>query len=332
MDALATIAVEIQATLAGVLVVALVTILGILDLRRAKLIHRQKMQELSESLTRGENKSSNLLGYKSTGSQKKYRLISTFSLILQFIFGIVVFAIFTCWAFYLFKAGYVGLAVLSGVAALVGILMPFFVWFTSKQKNEEMAELIKKIESRPIIQPEKDIAPAAQLADVEIKETKPEPIAVAKTVTEVQPAPETATVATTIPEPAVKAVAADTGGILGKIPEDSMLRRHYESLMASLQQPASKTEEALKPIAEPAIRAEIKPGVIAAESRECIDKERLPQDSMLRRHYLTNLYYKLESGMPSRPTDSILMRHFDSWKNHLIESEINKRLEGLDAL
>lgn len=362
MDALATIAVEIQATLAGVLVVVLVTILEILDLRRAKHTHRQKIQELTESIASDHIKSSTLPDYESTRRKKKYRLISTFSLVLQFIFGLVVFAIFSCWALYLITAGYTGLAIISGITALVGIIMPFVVWLGCRLKNKEMAQLIKKIESRPKVQPVTEKAPlipAAALAGVEMEEAKPEPIAVMKTAAEVQPVPEPPPVKAAEPVPAIKSFTAgvyEKADFSEKIPEDSMLRRHYlthiqarkesrlparptdsmlrrhyDSLMASLQETGSKPEPApIQPI-EPVIIAESKDEAIAAVNRARVEGEGLPQDSMLRRHYLATLRYTLESGLPPRPTDSILMRHFDNWTHCLIETEINKRLQGLGA-
>ncbi len=360
MDALATIAVEIQATLAGVLVVALVTILEILDLRRAKHTHRQKIQELSESLAGGDIKSSTLAGYEST----RYCLISTFSLILQFIFGLIVFAFFSCWALYLINEGFTGSAILSGITALVGIIMPFVVWLGCRRKSKEMAQLIKKIESSPKVQPvtEKEQAiPAAALAEAEMEKAKPEPIAAAKTVAEVQPdiapsplkpsahvPPVAETIAAAVSEKAdfsekipedsmlrrhyLTHIQARTQSRLPGRPTDSMLRRHYDSLMASLQGTTSKPAPApIQPI-EPVIITESKAEVgAAAVNRESVKKEGLPQDSMLRRHYLATLRYTLESGLPPRPTDSILVRHFDNWTNHFIETEVNKRLHGQGA-
>ncbi|MCK9396146.1 MAG: hypothetical protein M0Q44_11205 [Methylobacter sp.] len=38
----------------------------------------------------------------------------------------------------------------------------------------------------------------------------------------------------------------------------------------------------------------------------------LPQDSILRRHYMTHLCTMLESLVPPRPTDSVLRRHYDA--------------------
>jgi hypothetical protein len=55
---------------------------------------------------------------------------------------------------------------------------------------------------------------------------------------------------------------------------------------------------------------------------QTLNYENLPQDSMLRRHTITQLCALVESNMPLRPTDSVLRRHYDT----MINNEINKRL------
>ena len=56
-------------------------------------------------------------------------------------------------------------------------------------------------------------------------------------------------------------------------------------------------------------------------------KQQLPQDSILRRHYLTQLRFDFESTLPPSPTDSILKRHYGS----LLANEMAKRLEELQS-
>lgn len=53
-----------------------------------------------------------------------------------------------------------------------------------------------------------------------------------------------------------------------------------------------------------------------------IKYKNLPEDSMLRRHYLTHLRALVESRMPPRPTDSTLRRHYDS----MLENEVENLL------
>jgi hypothetical protein len=111
-----------------------------------------------------------------------------------------------------------------------------------------------------------------------------------------------------------------------------MLRRHYDTHMASRQQSTSKQQPAPKLQAEPpVVVAETSLESVAAQSHAGCKRVCFPQDSMLRRHYLATLCSKMESGLPPRPTDSILKRHFDGWKNYLIECEIDKHLKDLSA-
>ncbi|MGR8933102.1 MAG: hypothetical protein ACU837_01780 [Gammaproteobacteria bacterium] len=55
--------------------------------------------------------------------------------------------------------------------------------------------------------------------------------------------------------------------------------------------------------------------------------EKVPEDSILKRHFLTTLRYEIELHMQPRPTDSILQRHYD----HLLETELQMRLAEIDS-
>ncbi|MDQ7091801.1 MAG: hypothetical protein Q9M50_14390 [Methylococcales bacterium] len=50
---------------------------------------------------------------------------------------------------------------------------------------------------------------------------------------------------------------------------------------------------------------------------------KIPEDSMLKRHFLANLQAEIESNFHSRPTDASLKRHYDS----LIISEMDKYIQ-----
>jgi len=63
--------------------------------------------------------------------------------------------------------------------------------------------------------------------------------------------------------------------------------------------------------ATPAVEIENKP-VITQPTISLENNSSLPQDSMLRRHYLTHVRAMLTSLSPSRPTDSALSRHYDT--------------------
>ncbi|MGR9086309.1 MAG: hypothetical protein ACU841_04450 [Gammaproteobacteria bacterium] len=338
MDALATIAVEIQATFTGVLVIALIVILQIIDLRRAMRDHSLKMKELSDFSRSGERRPS--------WSLKKYRLISGFSLFLQFVFGLIVLAAFSCWTLYLTASGFRVAAVFSAVTALAGIAMPFVVWLTSRRRNREMERLVKETELRPRREPDTEGTPSAQApesAAVRMEEDMPEASAALEpTVFEASPAPEPIARAAFAPKvPAIdKSARIPEDSMLRRHylthiesrkkpyeparPTDSMLRRHYDALLASLEETVSKPAFEPSMAAGPLQGVEPESNAMPVVKKEISDKKSVPEDSMLRRHYLSALRYRLEAGLPPCPSDSMLKRHFETWKNELLARALEK--------
>lgn len=65
------------------------------------------------------------------------------------------------------------------------------------------------------------------------------------------------------------------------------------------------TTEAVEEVAQ-AVVEEIKPVVVVAESKSAI-----PEDSALRRHYLSQLSVDVAASLPAKPTDSTLKRHYE---------------------
>ena len=122
-------------------------------------------------------------------------------------------------------------------------------------------------------------------------------------------------------------------------PTDSTLSRHYDSIITAeieqclydqgaIERLNSHYEDHKKILAqqsqEPKIIAEplLKTKITREESAAQHEKSKLPEDSMLRRHTITQLYALVESKMPIRPTDSVLRRHYDT----MIKNEVNKLL------
>lgn len=117
------------------------------------------------------------------------------------------------------------------------------------------------------------------------------------------------------------------------VPQDSMLRRHYltnlDAIIASATTPETKTvSEEPQPIAvkeeAPTI---IEPVVVKTETVVAVttppdQASKIPQDSMLRRHYRSHLSAQIQANLPARPTDATLRRHYDA----MLESEVNKQM------
>ncbi|MDD5411289.1 MAG: hypothetical protein PHF31_07730 [Methylobacter sp.] len=96
--------------------------------------------------------------------------------------------------------------------------------------------------------------------------------------------------------------------ITNPYPTDSVLRRHYESMLAtSAVQSTDSAETRTETVRITNLPAE---------------KQQIPEESTLRRHFLTQLLMEIESEVFPRPTDSILKRHYDN----LILAKIADRL------
>ena len=53
------------------------------------------------------------------------------------------------------------------------------------------------------------------------------------------------------------------------------------------------------------------PSIATSESATTVSSHQIPQESVLRRHYLSQLQTILETMTGPRPTDSVLSRHYD---------------------
>jgi hypothetical protein len=337
MAILDSIAIEIQATIAGALILLIITLLELLDLRRARKEHRQELQTIASTKV----------------SPLKKRLISPFSLVLQFIFGFSAFALFVLWMMYLIIRGMPVLAGVAGVSAFIAVLMPFIVWSFNRKANQETAESIKNAKQHRQESVREQMITEIQFTQTDpastqatVKETvsfvddpvvnepvqaaKPQPITKPQPVAEVEVKPALSL----YPQP-------DPAHVF---PQDSMLRRHFIghlSAVAKPYEPGRPVDSMLRrhhdamlanPMSvSPPKQVVTTPAPATAQpSRKCTHQVRLPEDSMLKRHFLTTLQLKFESclSLPGRPTDSMLRRHFDAMKENLVAAELNRYRQG----
>jgi hypothetical protein len=75
--------------------------------------------------------------------------------------------------------------------------------------------------------------------------------------------------------------------------------------------PTANSESEIKPQSS-VTHSSHKPVAATIEASTTGNNSLLPQDSILRRHYLTHLCNIVESLAPQRPTDSVLSRHYDA--------------------
>lgn len=58
-------------------------------------------------------------------------------------------------------------------------------------------------------------------------------------------------------------------------------------------------------------------------AKQSVSMTAIPEDSMLRRHFLTQLRTKIEAELPPRPTDFNLLRHYKA----MVQAELERELE-----
>lgn len=153
--------------------------------------------------------------------------------------------------------------------------------------------------------------------------------AIPQTRTEAAPAAPTPAPA---PAPAIRqaepslapAVTANTE----RVPEDSVLRRHYQAAKLAEKEALANpypTDSVLRRHYAAAHGAYSAPGRIGenrptrAEAESCpppavamAAEPGIPQDSVLRRHFLARLANQIESELPVKPSDSVLRRHYEA--------------------
>lgn len=196
------------------------------------------------------------------------------------------------------------------VLLLVGVILLFLIVSATKRGgNKDKAQVREPQRNAPTFEP---------VSSVPVKKTsqdhRAEPV--------MDSASDTLEIKPTV-QPAVNSVQASD------VPQDSILRRHYETLHKvtavsdtlpnvkkmladAIRQPSNITiEQAQMPVATAApFKFDVK--VMA----------NIPEDSILKRHFMHQLKAEIQAGMSERPSDSILMRHYDSH----IGYELTKRL------
>lgn len=115
------------------------------------------------------------------------------------------------------------------------------------------------------------------------------------------------------------------------MPEDSILRRHYETLHKvadiSDERPSiakSLSDESNSTIEQVVSKQTQLPIKTVAAQVHAIDStaKYLPEDSILKRHFIHQLKTEIQAGMSARPSDSVLKRHYDTHICH----ELARRL------
>lgn len=119
-------------------------------------------------------------------------------------------------------------------------------------------------------------------------------------------------------------------------PTDSVLKRHYNSVLVDKLARALSDQDALDELVEQYRlfkKASIVQNVVELKAVEPITVStpdqsvqpvlsKLPEDSILRRHYITQLRSLIEVDLPEKPTDSVLKRHWQALRDNELNSQL----------
>lgn len=330
---------DIMITLTG----ALTTTLIIMLMMMRNAVHRQRLNKCLDTLESAKRSKYDALHFQALKNTIKPTCLgngnsaaATFKLTLQILFGIAVLLGFSWWTYHLFTKGIITWAVVSAVYAVIGLILPFLAWREIKRRNEIKGRVSRTLENfeRSL---EKSAKPAKQNATVDT--SKPAVRAeAAKSIS--LPAKIDVPEDSVLRRHLLTQLRAEIEASLFPRPTDCVLRRHYEQLVeASLEDrlldPSAldrfkqidgidtETQAIPAPVQRVADKEAARAQPVSASS-----KHEVPEDSVLRRHLLTQLRSEIESSLFPSPTDCVLKRHYDQ----LIESELEQRLVDPERL
>ena len=234
-------------------------------------------------------------------------------------FGFVIFSAFLAWSVYLFSRQFILIASSNLVFALACVL--FLNYAKSSilkgraglsQLRTAVDEYERAITTAPAV---KNLKQAATLPSSDVKPIH-ELYEIAQGYSQV---PQDSTLKRLFLSNLMTEVEAS----FAPRPTDSMLKRHYDAMLNVA------FEQRLQALSESAPVKRVKSAVVkqAAAVKQSVPETAIPEDSMLRRHFLTHLRSEIEAGHGSRPTDSTLKRHFDT----MVNAEFEQRFEALSG-
>lgn len=126
---------------------------------------------------------------------------------------------------------------------------------------------------------------------------------------------------------------AQKAALANPYPTDSVLRRHYETLHNIKPAPVRaepEVESVISPkasksrgsIIELAINKDEQATPAVVSEPTTFAKPCLPEDSVLKRHFIQRLQADIVSEIGPKPTDSVLKRHYES----VVQQALDKRL------
>ncbi len=115
----------------------------------------------------------------------------------------------------------------------------------------------------------------------------------------------------------------------GDKPEDSSVTEKVEEVVEDIKETVEEVVEDIKEKAEEVVEdiketveevveaveekfEEVTSTIAASKVASSATEIKVPEDSALKRHFISALIVEIEADMPARPTDSALKRHYDA--------------------
>ncbi|MDP3903651.1 MAG: hypothetical protein Q8Q40_06715 [Methylococcaceae bacterium] len=117
-------------------------------------------------------------------------------------------------------------------------------------------------------------------------------------------------------------------------PSDATLKRHYEAILSEKLEQVLNDKHLLSQLIEGQRRKEevaqsaqdvkqpelsIETPVVVAEPSISQAVTKIPEDSVLKRHYFAQLRAVAEANLPPKPTDSVLLRHWQALSDEALK-------------
>lgn len=149
---------------------------------------------------------------------------------------------------------------------------------------------------------------------------EPEPIADLTDAAQEPQLVETETAAAAEPQAIEQDAAIAAVTEISQAPQDSVLNRHYWAQRAALAQPYPTDSvllrhyrqiqaASLQPTAHAAALTAMEPEAVAQATEATGTSVAIPEDSVLKRHFLANARHLIEQNYGPVPSDSVLSRH-----------------------
>lgn len=228
--------------------------------------------------------------------------------------------------------GELGGTLIAVIFMLVALLLAALIVRASRATEKSAAVQAPKAGGRyhdPTATPQSAVAPVPTPA----AEIEPEP------VSEPVSSPPQAITAVDVAHSDQRADAereAQKAALANPYPTDSVLRRHYETMHNIQRAPAKAPPEAEPSIPSKASRSRgsiielainkdeqaATPVAVARPTVNTATKPFLPEDSVLKRHFIQQLKSAIAAEMGPQPSDSVLKRHYDAAARLALEQQL----------